>query len=149
MKPNVPTVLNGVIANVSARLGKLPPGSEAMGLWGLRVVLSVLERDWNEAASRRVDEIRGLAGLISRGAEQADAVLRERLSAVVDRIEFDEPDLRLPALDAELDGLRAACIELQTALEAVDTDQARSWLRESWALLAEACRKRAVHDSPW
>jgi hypothetical protein len=126
------------------KLGELAAGeSEAQRQadLGYAAMLAVqIAQDLDRGAVRRIEECDVLVGLIERGVELAPPALAASLRAALDEAGTagDTPEsLRLSALDARLDTLRRAFVELQAHLEDKahgerPSDQARSLLDDCW-----------------
>lgn len=149
MRPAVDNVLAAVVSGMDRELGSLPPGPDWLKLWGMKGMLSIVQRDWDDAASLRSNEITELAALLGKAAPICPQALGSRLLQAVAHAECQWHDLRVSALERTLDGLRQALIDLQSWLETSDQDDAPVLMSECWSFLVRANRRRLVVMQPW
>ena len=125
MTPNVPSVL-AELAAVALRSAApdLPPAERASNLGLTAMLLQLAAEVWDGAAARLVEENRELRALL--GVEGADE------------------DLRISALKAGNDGLRAKLIAAQ-----VEAEQAGDVARQEaiWAELVASTERRKISTS--
>lgn len=125
MTPNVPSVL-AELAAVALRSAApdLPPPERASNLGLTAMLLQLAAEVWDGAAARLVEENRALRALL--GVEGADE------------------DLRISALKAGNDGLRAKLIAAQ-----VEAEQAGDVARQEaiWAELVASTERRKISTS--
>ncbi|MBI3376631.1 MAG: hypothetical protein HY017_33360 [Betaproteobacteria bacterium] len=121
---------------------------KAFDLSRLRLVLSIVHRDWDSSAAARAGEITALLSLLRNGAEISPPPLRRMLEDAVEKASRDA-DLRISTLEATIDHLLMALIELQIWLEVTPSEAARTLLDEVWSQLERRARQGAVMDSIW
>ncbi len=149
MRPAEDTVLAALVKDMGNKLAAMPPGLEAMMLWGMKLMLSIAQRDWDDAASLRSKEITELSALLRQGASMCPPALQVALWKAVDGAAEHGHDIRVSALERTLDGLRQALIELQAWLETSAEEEAHALLDECWAFLVRSNERRVVHTKPW
>ena len=149
MRPAAKSVLPALVEDMDKKLALMPPGGDRMMLWGLRTTLGILAREADDAAAIRLEEIGALARLLHDGAAACPSELRARLLAAVDSADSARNDIRISALERQLDGLRSALIELQAWAETAPGPQAATLLARSWHFLVHANRRRAISAKPW
>lgn len=149
MRPAEDKVFAAVVEGLDRKLATMPKGPEAMAAWGMRSMLSIAGRDWDDAASLRVGEIAELSPLLRQGISLCPSELQSVLQKALDRAEDYRHDLRISALEDVLDGLRRALIELQTWLETSEEGEALTLLDKCWAFLVRSNDRRVVHMKPW
>ncbi|MFO1468029.1 MAG: hypothetical protein U1F35_16575 [Steroidobacteraceae bacterium] len=149
MKPDVPSVLDAVIRGLELKQSSLPPGPELAMTVGMKILLSVLRRDWDSAASRPASECRQVIALLRQGAEIVPAALRTRLLAAIRCAEGSADELRVAELERTLDGLLTAAIELQAWLEDETGVEAKDLLQKMWSFLAAMNQSRALQVRLW
>lgn len=125
MTPSVPSVLAelSALAMRNAMPG-VPDAERASDLGLAAMLLNLAAETWDGAAANLVEENRALRALLGEAGEDAD--------------------LRLTALKAENDRLRAALIEAQAAAEAAG-DTARQ--EAIWAELRASTERRKLSVS--
>ena len=126
MTPQVPDVL----AELSSLLIKnaqpgVPEAERASDLGLSAMLLAVTAEIWDRQAAILVDENRAIRGLLGQAG--------------------DDPDLRLSALGAENNRLRAALVEAHAAAEAAG-DMARQ--DAIWAELVASTERRKLASAP-
>ncbi|CAN7542752.1 hypothetical protein LJR164_003837 [Phenylobacterium sp. LjRoot164] len=138
MNPPVPAVL-AELAGLSVRnaMPDVHPADRASALGLSAALLGVAAEVWDGMAARLVAENRAIRPLLARAGE-----VGLDFAALANG---DDADLRLSALKAGNDALRAALIELQAAAEAkgvLDLDAA------IWAELLASTERRKLASSP-
>ena len=138
MTPAVPAVLTEIAAVALRNAAPdVHPADRASSLGLSAVLLGMAAEVWDGMAARLVAENRAVRVLLARageaGLDYAD------LAAGVDE------DLRITALKAANDALRAALIDLHAAAE---THGARDLERAIWAELAASTERRRMAASP-
>jgi hypothetical protein len=138
---------NLVLADFAARFAgeiapQVQPAYLASAIGMSAGILGMIAEDWDRAASRRVEENRAVRGLF-RGAVglALEAGLAARLAALA---EGNDDDLRLSALEAGNEALRAALIELHVAVEAMDGAAAKGLNDAIWRELAASTERRRM-----
>ena len=86
-------------------------------LRGVSALLSILQREWDTAASKPMEGIARYGDIVRRGSLLAGDDLRQRLGRTLEAIAVDASDYRISALEGKLDQLREAVIDLQAWLE--------------------------------
>ncbi len=141
MKPDIDAVLAQTVQAMLqdfALRAAVPYTASQIGMSAF--VMSMAIEDLDRAASRRVEENRAIRDLFRRAADLTlEAGLSGRLAALA---AGDDADLRISALEAGNGSLRAALIDLQTAVEG-RTDAAGLALNDAiWAELAASTERR-------
>ena len=138
MNPPVPAVL-AELAGLSVRnaMPDVHPADRASSLGLSAALLGVAAEVWDGMAARLVAENRAIRPLLARGGEVGldFAVLAAG----------DDADLRLSALKAGNDTLRAALIELQAQAEAKGATDLQAAI---WAELVASTERRKLASSP-
>jgi hypothetical protein len=138
MKPALPTVLN----LLTSLIKQSSDGTETGPPLDMPLVLSALAtagREYEQCAATRVTEIAALSGLLDRGA----ALPGSPCSRPEPEGGLFDADLRISALDARLDRLRAQVIELQSWLEQEPGEDAAALRQEITARLYETAKRNA------
>lgn len=126
MTPEIPDVLGELAALLIKNAAPGVPDAERASDLGLSAqLLLILAETWDRQAHILVEENRAIRDLI--GGTGADA------------------DLRLSALQAQNNRLRAALIEAQAAAEASGDDARQAAI---WAELAASTERRRLSTSP-
>jgi hypothetical protein len=99
---------------------------------GLEGLLAVLLAQWDGAASGRARAIDLYTAAIKGSLDIVPESLQSELSECLQGAGQSEADLRVSALEARLDVLRAAIIPLQTWLETTQVTGAETVLAEVW-----------------
>jgi hypothetical protein len=149
VKPATDLVLTVFAADIAKRAAALPPGPERMMLFTFQAVFEVVARHADDAAAMRLDEIAELAGLLREAGPICSPELAASLHKAADEADHASRDIRVSALEAVLDTLKAALIELQAWLETSTHAQAPALLTQSWDFLARANAKRLFSLKPW
>lgn len=115
MKPPVNRVLSAAVDEIAAALEA--PQFDAMlrTLVHLKLVVDVLERDWDTAVSDRVAEIDTLRALLTKVAAVVPDPLASGLQATLD--EATPSDLKISTLDLARDRLLTAMADAESYLE--------------------------------
>ena len=143
MKPDE----NLVLADFAARFGgeiapQVQPAYLAAAIGMSAGILGMIAEDWDRAAARRVEENRAVRGLFADAAALGlEPGLTSRLAALA---EGNDDDLRLSALEAGNEALRAALIELHAAVEAMDGAAAKALNDAIWRELAASTERRRM-----
>lgn len=138
MIPPVPAVL-AEIAGLCVRnaMPDVHPADRAGALGLSAALLGMAAEAWDGMAARLVAENRAIRVLLARAGEVG--------LDFADLASGADDDLRISALKAGNDALRAALIELQTAAEA---KSARDLEAAIWAELLASTERRKVASSP-
>ena len=143
MKPDE----NLVLADFAARFGgeiapQVQPAYLAAAIGMSAGILGMIAEDWDRAAARRVEENRAVRGLFADAAALGlEPGLASRLAALA---EGNDDDLRLSALEAGNEALRAALVELHAAVEAMDGAAAKALNDAIWRELAASTERRRM-----
>jgi len=138
---------NLVLADFAARFAgeiapQVQPAYLAAAIGMSAGILGMIAEDWDRSASRRVEENRAVRGLFRDAAGLGlEAGLAARLAALA---EGNDDDLRLSALEAGNEVLRAALIELHAAVEAMDGAAATALNDAIWRELAASTERRRL-----
>lgn len=137
MTPSVPAVL-AEIAGLAVRNAQpdIPPAERASSLGLSAALLAMAAEVWDGTAARLVEENRAVRALLARGGEVG--LDFAALAA------GDDGDLRISALQAANDALRAALIELHAAAES----QGAALEADIWAELRASTERRKMAASP-
>ena len=118
------------------------PRYRQAGVGMLAALLIAVREEFDRAAARRVEENAVLRELFAHGASiVADAALAARLRAAA--ASHDE-SLRVPALDASNQALRALLVALHAHVEALATPEARELDAAIWLELAASTERRKL-----
>jgi hypothetical protein len=148
MRPAVPAVLAAALRDLG-KIGKneTDPAKQRFFI-NLKVILTVMKHDWDDCVVTRIGEVDALSGLLQRGekivAEPLSRLLRETASKAIG----DRDDLRISTLDATIDALLRAIIDLHASLESNSEAEAEALLRDIRSFLAERTRRQVV-DISW
>jgi hypothetical protein len=105
-------------------------------------ILGMIAEDWDRAAARRVEENRAIRGLFKQAAGLTlEPTLAARLAALG---QTNDDDLRLSALEAGNEALRAALIDLHTAVETMDDGPAKALNDAIWTELSASTLRRRL-----
>jgi hypothetical protein len=105
-------------------------------------ILGMIAEDWDRAASRRVEENRAIRRLFQlAGGLTLESGLAVRLATLA---QTNDEDLRLSALEAGNESLRAALIDLHAAVEAIDGGPAKALNDAIWAELSASMLRRRL-----
>ena len=118
------------------------PRYRQAGVGMLAALLIAVREEFDRAAARRVEENAVLRELFAHGASiVADAALSARLRAAA--ASHDE-SLRVPALDASNQALRALLVALHAHVEALATPEASELDAAIWLELAASTERRKL-----
>lgn len=118
------------------------PRYRQAGVGMLAALLIAVREEFDRAAARRVEENAVLRELFARGASiVADAALAARLRGAA--ASHDE-SLRVPALDASNQALRALLVALHAHVEALATPEASELDAAIWLELAASTERRKL-----
>jgi hypothetical protein len=147
MRPDPPTVLRAATRSLGELAAVQATDQDAFRLRGLMSLLAMLEQEWDTGAARRVAGISRYAALVRRGAELVPDAQREHLRQAL--VGTETPDLRISALEATLDRLRAAVIDLQGWLEDAELPAERELLTALWQAEYEDAKSEDRNSSFW
>ncbi|MBF7084295.1 hypothetical protein IT084_15180 [Desulfallas sp. Bu1-1] len=149
MKPTVPVALDAALREVKDMIKTETDARKRMNLISLVTVLIAIRRDWDSAAASRVEDIEAMTNIFKRGAELAPEPLRQSLSEAVNQAEQNRGDLRMSALDATLDRLKAVLIDLQIWLESNASEEGQALLEEVYSFLKRRASRLAMLKKMW
>jgi hypothetical protein len=138
---------NLVLADFAARFAgeiapQVQPAYLAAAIGMSAGILGMVAEDWDRAASRRVEENRAIRRLFQLAAGLTLAPdLAARLAALG---QTNDDDLRLSALEAGNEALRAALIELHAAVEVMDGGAAKALNDAIWMELSASTLRRKM-----
>ena len=143
MKPDENLVLADFAARFAGEIApQVQPAYLASAIGMSAGILGMIAEDWDRAASRRVEENRAVRGLFAQAAGLAlEAGLASRLAALA---EGNDDDLRLSALEAGNEALRAALIDLHAAVEAMEGAAAKALNDAIWRELSASTQRRRL-----
>lgn len=146
MTPTVPRVLDGIAATLSGDV--LPEVRSPFAQQSIVIasdLCRMIAQEFDRAAARLFEENGAIMALF----EQAIGVLPE--GALAARLRDAAAagrggDLRVSALQAENDRLRALLIDVHAAVESIDTAEARALDARTWDELRESTRRRHLES---
>jgi len=130
MKPSIPTAASDLAARLRSEIVPELTGFRANNVAMGSAMIDMIAEEFDRAAARLFEENEAVRVLLQRGGVAIAAPAR--------------PDLRVSALEAENDRLRAALIELQTVLETRDDPEARALDTDIWRELAHSVERRRI-----
>jgi hypothetical protein len=136
MKPSIPTAASDLAARLRSEIVPELTGFRANNVAMGSAMIDMIAEEFDRAAARLFEENAAVRGLLQRGAGLVDGIDTPEVPAKI--------DLRVSALEAENDRLRAALIALQAALEARDDDPARALDADIWRELARSVERRRI-----
>jgi len=138
---------NLVLADFAARFAgeiapQVQPAYLASALAMSGGILGMIAEDWDRAASRRVEENRAIRALFR---DAAGLALKPELAARLKTLAAgNDDDLRLSALEAGNEALRAALIDLHAAVEVMDGAAAKALNDAIWRELSASTERRKL-----
>jgi hypothetical protein len=142
MRPDVPRVLNGVAMTLATdilREVQTPIGQQAIS--HAAGLLMMIGQEFDRAAARLVEENAAILALLARAQSSMDELgLQDRIARELG--EVPGQDLRVSALQAENDRLRALLIDVHATVERMDGAEADALDRLIWDELRESTRRR-------
>lgn len=142
MRPDVPRVLNGVAVTLATEVlaeAQTPHGQQTVGL--ASALLMMAAQEFDRAAARLVEENAAVLAIFARAkAALEDYGLQERIERELG--ELPGQDLRVSALQAENDRLRALLIDVHATVEQMTGAEAEALDRLIWDELQESTRRR-------
>jgi hypothetical protein len=142
MRPDVTRVLNGVAMSLATEVMaevKTPNGQQTVGL--AAGLLMIAAQEFDRAAARLVEENAAVLAILARAqSAMEDPGLQDRIARELGQIPGQ--DLRVSALQAENDRLRALLIDVHATVEATGTAEARALDQLIWEELQESTRRR-------
>ena len=147
MKPDENLVLADFANRFATQIApQVQPAYLAAAIGMSAGILGMIAEDWDRAASRRVEENRAIRRLFQlAGGLTLESGLAVRLATLA---QTHDDDLRLSALEAANEALRAALIDLHAAVETMDGGPAKALNDAIWAeLSASTVRRRLAAGS--
>lgn len=146
MTPTVPRVLAGLAGTLAAQV--LPevrtPFAQQSTALAAQLCL-MIGQEFDRAAARFVDENAAIMGIFERALAllpEGELAGRLRDAAAI----VPGADLRVSALEAENDRLRALLADLHATVEALDGAEARALDARIWDELRESTRRRHLES---
>jgi hypothetical protein len=130
MRPSIPVAASDFAARLRAEIVPELTGFRANNVAMGSAMIDMIADEFDRAAARLFEENEAVRGLLERGGVTFAAPAK--------------PDLRVSALEAENDHLRAALIDLQAALETRDGEDARALDADIWRELARSVERRRI-----
>jgi len=130
MKPSIPVAASDLAARLRSEIVPELTGFRANNVAMGSAMIDMIAEEFDRAAARLFEENEAVRALLQRGGVTFAAPAK--------------PDLRVSALEAENDRLRAALIDLQTALETRDDGEARALDADIWRELTRSVERRLV-----
>ena len=146
MKPSEPMVFAALIRTIDDLEQNEKDPVKRTSYLAMKFILETLERDWDDLAAMRFEEINDLSSLLVRGA----GIVPEKMGADLSEIAMHSSRAKelpkLSNLDKAIDALRYALTDLQTWLEAQTTPEAQTLLRDTLSFLHASAKRRASVD---
>ena len=130
MKPSIPAAASDLAARLRSEIVPELTGFRANNVAMGSAMIDMIAEEFDRAAARLFEENDAVRALLQRGGVEAASPAT--------------PDLRVSALEAENHRLRSALIELQTALETRDDDEACALDADIWVELARSVERRRI-----
>jgi hypothetical protein len=132
MRPAPPIVIRGALKTLEELAAGRTDEQEIARILGLMALLSMLEDEWDVCASSRMTGIVRYSDIVRRGSALVDGARRARLDRALATVDDAPPDLRISALETNLDVLREAIADLQGWLQDSHDPAAPALLTEVW-----------------
>ncbi len=148
MRPEIQTSANISVMNMFMEVAPALEGNDygASNVAMMALMLQFTAQEHERGADIRMAENIGLRQLLGDGAQIVkDSPLSERLQKAAD--EGAPASLKISDLNAANEMMNRALIELQTAVEVADNDDAKHLNREIVNFLAENANRRAIDGS--
>jgi hypothetical protein len=136
MKPSIPVAATDLAVRLRSEIVPELTGFRANNVAMGSAMIDMIAEEFDRAAARLFEENEAVRGLLARGAALVDGMDAPGVPAKL--------DLRVSALEAENDRLRAALIGLQAALETRDDAGARALDGDIWRELAQSVERRRI-----
>ncbi len=136
MRPSIPAAASDLAARLRSEIVPELTGFRANNVAMGSAMIDMIAEEFDRAAARLFEENEAVRGLLQRGAALGVGSDAPKAPA--------NPDLRVSALEAQNDRLRAALIDLQAAVETRDDSDARALDADIWAELARSVERRRV-----
>ncbi len=139
MRPDASKAMEAALRTLAEMAETEPDVQEQSRLRSVMTMLALLRAEWDVAVERRLGAAEGYREVVRRGLAVLGLEAGPALRAVEPALERPAP-LRLSALEAHLDELRGAVIELQTWLESTAGSEHRELAADVWrAEYADVC----------
>lgn len=149
MKPSVPVALDAVLREVKDLIKAENDARKKTNMISIVTVLAAIRRDWDDVAASRVDDIEVLSNILKRGMEITPESLRQSIGEVVSQAEHNRGDLRISSLDATLDCLQMALMDLQIWLESNLSGEGKAILEDAYSFLMHRASRLAMLKKMW
>lgn len=136
MKPSIPAAASDLAARLRSEIVSELTGFRANNVAMGSAMIDMIAEEFDRAAARLFEENEAVRGLLRRGAALVNAIAAPDVPAAV--------DLRVSALEAENDALRAALIDVQAALETRSDADARALDADIWRELGRSVERRRI-----
>lgn len=130
MKPSIPVAASDLAARLRAEIVPELTGFRANNVAMGSAMIDMIAEEFDRAAARLFEENAAVRALLQRGGVAIATPA--------------SPDLRVSALEAENDRLRAALIDLQATLETRGDADARALDADIWRELARSVERRRI-----
>jgi len=147
VKPEVPVALQKLSLSLLLEIGPAIGVEYVQRGAGISaMMLQMAAEEWDRAAARRVEENAALRALFREAAALAGAALGARLREAA---AGEDRDLRVSALEASNQALRALLVELHAHVETLDSPEARRLEEAIWTELRRSTERRALPLAPF
>jgi hypothetical protein len=149
MRPDAPFVMRSALKTLEEIAAGQSDAQEVSRLRGVMSLLSIVQSEWDTCASSRVAGISRYTDIVRQASLVMSGERQERMRRVLASVEEAAADLRISSLEATLDQLRSAVIDLQSWLEDVDDPEARELLTALWQAEYEDAKTEDRNHSFW
>jgi len=147
VKPEVPVALQKLSLSLLLEIGPAIGVEYVQRGAGISaMMLQMAAEEWDRAAARRALENAALRALFREAAALAGAALGARLREAA---AGEDRDLRVSALEASNQALRALLVELHAHVETLDSPEARRLEEAIWTELRRSTERRALPLAPF
>lgn len=136
MRPSIPAAAADLAARLRSEIVPELTGFRANNVAMGSAMIDMIAEEFDRAAARLFEENEAVRELLRRGAALVDGIDVPATPAKL--------DLRVSALEAENDRLRAALIDLQAALEIRGDAEAGALDADIWIELARSVARRRI-----
>jgi len=149
MRPDPALVIAAAMKTLDQVAIELTDEQHHLQLRSVTALLSILQSEWDTCASDRLAGIARYADIARRGAVLVEGERRERLSRVLAAVDDGSSDFRISSLEASLDLLRAAIVDLQEWVEEMDGPAERALRDDIWQAEYEDARSQDRNTPLW
>lgn len=132
MRPEPPFVMGAALKTLDEIAAGSTDTQEISRLRGVSTLLSIVQREWDTCASTRLAAISRYTDIVRRGSALTTGAPHERLGLALTEAARTAGDFRISALEATLDHLRSAVLDLQSWIEDADGAEERALLASIW-----------------